>query len=906
MLHQLAETSFLKEQMAYFNGFEKSSHDIERYAVPAAIAERDWSRFIHFMLLAINLRGMAEDLLRFLKPLARSGQVVAAMEVINRTADPLERSVAKAVIAGTLEPSSLLFQRLTQSLTFDLATLPLPADPFFAEQMAEKQLWGVVVVAQEFGMSAAEALSGILRERPDWNDAIWGSIAECHVKRRGALDPDFWEALRHVKSPDLLKSYLPEVLASEADVPNPEAVLALVEGLSRDLELNWLCRLSLLVALTRTSEEAAGDLWERWSVNGPIPWSMEIANRGGPFLRTLADQQIRALVEQVSDTETKTALCIASLVPERDPEIVCSIQEMIELLPPGIPQIRWKLRLVGTSHGLAEVEIRREVQSLSQSLLGLNYAVDLEDLCRFLDLFSTHLPLDLGDELKRVLRKADPNDLLQIIERVDNVSLLADLLENSYVYLSLFSMAESDALLFRSEFLTQIIPRLCVLAKDISYTRHASDLNAEEADKVRASTAEKLIDTNLPDLAEKVCRSISSRSLRHLTRLGLRIKTMQANNLGNLESLLETSATDECIQDEIIGLRSLLAPKSTPSHQMHVLLAPIGNQQSQYLALFRLSWRMLQSPNKGGSKRAECEILDQLVQAAGLVASDAQLVGMMPEVADLVASRSGRHALPEIREALERLLFLRPVSWALRREACEALLSRLLSVLSEHANKGPFWSGAAEVAKMIADLLKQVGNGSNSEVEERGLIPVLFAVMDRMPIPTLKRFLRDTEPERFLLLYRLNDKALAGVLDELAMQDAPDAVILETVFYLLSDRYPEIVPDFLSMQPAGLFRDRLCSALLRYGWLSADHAPEALGLIGDPAVRLRTEITLGLAFKNGSEDENAWLGSLASLSVLDLVDPQDPRNEPWLRKLWTIDPERSRPVLAWAALQALA
>jgi hypothetical protein len=905
MFYQLNETTFLKEQMAYFDGFEKSSENIERYVVPAAIANNDWNLFIHFMLLAINIRGMAEDLLDVLKPLAASGQIATVKEIVNRTAGPLERSVAKAVIAGTLDPGSALFQEFTQGIGHDLATLPQVADTAIAEKAIEKQFWGVIVVAQEIGLPAVDALAGILREHPEWNDAIWGSMAECHAKRRGILDPDFWEALRHISNLDLLKFYLPEVLASEVDIAHSEDLLVLIDGLSQDQQFRWLCRFSLLVALARTSVKQALALWKHWSTESLIPWSIEIADRGGPFLRTLADHQVRAIVEHIPDSEVQVALCIASITPQRDPQILVLTQELIGLLPQGPTQIHWRLRLVAADQSLSDSDVRREMQTLSRSLRDSGYAVDLGDIRRFAEQIANRFPLELENDLVPILQKIGPDNLFQIIEDTNETSLLACLFENSEDFILAFQPAELDIALIRQEILSRIAPRLCASTEDISYLQRAVKLIPEQADDLRKRTVDKLIDANHLDLAGSVSHSIASRRLRHLTALKLRTQNSATSNLPDPGSLFESLSTDEWIQDEIIGLRALLDSVDTPGSPAHAYVGSMQGKQSQYLVLFRLAWRHLNRPRTKSSPRNDGEVLDWIVQAASSVESDSQLAGMTPEIADLMASRSGWRAIQEIREAIERLLSLRTISWSFRREVCEALLSRLLPLLSAHATKGPFRVGSIEVARMIGDLLEQVAEESDPEIEERGLIPVLFAVMDRMPVSVLKYFLRHSRHDGLLRLYRADNRLLTGVLDELSRQDKPDPVIFETVFYLLSDRYPEIVPDFLDMLSPGLFRDRMASALLRYGWLPAELAPQVLSLIRDPAIRLRTEVTLGLSLQQGSQDE-VWLRSLASISLLDLVDTEDPRNEPWIHKLWTIAPEKSRPILAWAALKALA
>ncbi len=62
-LFDLLETKpFLADQVKGLGGFQASGEDLETYALAGAIEARDWQRFLHYAALALNLRGLAEDL----------------------------------------------------------------------------------------------------------------------------------------------------------------------------------------------------------------------------------------------------------------------------------------------------------------------------------------------------------------------------------------------------------------------------------------------------------------------------------------------------------------------------------------------------------------------------------------------------------------------------------------------------------------------------------------------------------------------------------------------------------------------------------------------------------------------------------------------------------------------------
>jgi hypothetical protein len=212
-------------------------------------------------------------------------------------------------------------------------------------------------------------------------------------------------------------------------------------------------------------------------------------------------------------------------------------------------------------------------------------------------------------------------------------------------------------------------------------------------------------------------------------------------------------------RDEISGLH-VLASGNTPTSSLPAQVCRINSRQEQFLTLLRKVERELSHPHE---RPRQNDMLDMLVQAAGLVTSDVQFAALTPEITEIIARRGERQTVPEIREALERLLSLRSVPWPVRRDICETLLSRHLPLLATRAEHGG-WE-ASEVVRMIVGPLEWLEFGSNQEIEERGILPVFFAIIDRLPLSVLKRFLRQLPEGFFPALYVADDSDLGGALD---------------------------------------------------------------------------------------------------------------------------------------------
>src|SRR5947209_2211187 len=514
----LETTSFLKAQMEFFNGFTKSLEDVQVHAVPAAIRERDWNRFLHFMAIAINLQSTGDDFVELLGPLVREGHLEAPLDAVNLIVDPLERAAAKAVIATKLAPDSALFHRLLQGLPQELSRLPVPADPALAEAMGEKRFWTLIVIAQGFGLYVAEPLTKLIENWPEWNDPIWLSMAEFQLQRYGLTDSGFWQALQHIRDESLLKTSLLDALVAGGAISDPEEIVKLIDSRSNDRELSWACRFALLGRIASNSPDEAWNCWQRWSVDLPVFWSAEVTKRAAYFLKTLERERIDTLAKGVDDAEAMAALWVTALTQRKDDWIIGKAREATALLSPGPHQIHWSLLLAEVC-GLDPTQL----EGLSCLLQEFEHRVESDDLRRFLELVVNNQGETFKNEVQRILcaPEAGVDSVLQIASDSQNTALLAQLFENIDECLLPFALPESEGFLIWRELAKRVVPQLSALTGDLSFLSQAVELDTEKADDLREATIDALLKVGNLELAESVCQTVSSWQQRSLARLKL-------------------------------------------------------------------------------------------------------------------------------------------------------------------------------------------------------------------------------------------------------------------------------------------------------------------------------------------------------------------------------------------------
>ncbi len=482
----LEEKSFLAEQARYCRGFRHGSNDLESAVLPATIRLRDWNRFLRYALVAINLRGLADQLTDegLLEILARHGHPDLALEAAGRVAEASRRLRARTVVGVCLERGDAHFPVLMARLREDLEDLSPPPDEETATRLREP----LIGLARAFGPELGPALHRHVAERwpPSHSEGVreeiriataWG----CLRRADGEPSPELWHALSQVRSPEVLASHLPEIVASLEQCEDPGAILEQVRVLpAAEGEILWLCRAAMLGVLSERRRDTAQTLWDTWRAAGPVPWSADLMVYGAKFFQHLAREKLERIAEDVDDDEARAALWLAVLfgmkesepragAPEEKPTkqvegLAAIARASIDRLPPD-EQPAWLLPWVDALHTFPVAGLETELLRLATRLRRAGYAAPSADLVRFFDLVAVLRPRDLRPWMANaVIASASGSDLLlALAETSRNEAVLVTLLERSERYFLGFSLSTEQTAELWNVVLERLISRLCVL-----------------------------------------------------------------------------------------------------------------------------------------------------------------------------------------------------------------------------------------------------------------------------------------------------------------------------------------------------------------------------------------------------------------------------------------------------------
>ncbi len=177
------------------------------------------------------------------------------------------------------------------------------------------------------------------------------------------------------------------------------------------------------------------------------------------------------------------------------------------------------------------------------------------------------------------------------------------------------------------------------------------------------------------------------------------------------------------------------------------------------------------------------------------------------------------------------------------------------------------------------------------------VLPILLAVAERLPGEGTNTVLKAVR-EGITACNGTGGKAAGKVFHLCLVPPAertlsPEPALQKALAYLFAAREPGRTLEILRRLPAE-DRDLLCLRLIRFRWIDPEAALQLPGCIEDLA--LRDEAFLWLNHNGTSEED--WLRALAALATSRPLDPSEPACQPFLDRLWTCDPVRSRPLLA--------
>jgi hypothetical protein len=905
---------FLADQAEAFGDFGPSTDDMENHAVPAALRLADWDRFLHFSLLALNLRGLAEALTdpRILQALAQGGQHALAQGAAARLAEPVRRASARASLA--MEDSSQLLQQVTE----DLDAAPAP-DPEGREEAAT----ALCAIARSLGPDLQdrwEAWIDRLIQVPADARRIWRALAESWLERGDPDAPGLWQALEKVDDPQALLEFAPSRLG-RLRTADPAAVLGYLQALFGEDSHRWQAAALFLGQWVEHDEAAAFALWEKLAAASPVPWSAALADAGRGLFGRLGPERLERLAGAVNDPATRAALYVVALEHRPVDRLAAAALDAVQRIPGPEERLHWSLRYLAARPPGAEV--RGQVGAVLHYLADLRYLAPAPDLARYLDLVARFHPQELRYEVENALWSpaGKPEILRTLVERAEEQEVLRNVLEHAERYAAAVAPTEAEGFQLRGEVLIRVACRLCLVQGGLQFLPQAVErLLPEEEDELRSSLARALAEATEadPPPAERlrqICDGIHDPRRRLLARLEALPPADRPKDLLQPASLYQATASIAALEDERLGLSALLDRPLQLQELAARTVSRMRDRERQNQALLRLAWHALGFESSFFGKRQDRAAAIELVRGSLAVGSDLRLAALTPEIARLGAQRGGSLAVAEFQEAARRLLSLDTVPWPRRLAALEAVLADAASVLDSPKR-------VAAVVETVARLPAEMEDGAAREEVRRlwhEVLPRLVALADRLPdktAQTLARSLRagaqaaagSSRSVLELCLASPEERRLRA--ERLLREESPDPDVLRALPFLLArfGRPSGLEPEVLSAVerlPADASRDELCLRLIRHGWVRSETAERLAGLVQGPDLQVEARVWLGLQPGPGSPAGDSWLQDLAALVSRGGADPSDPAFEPLLARLWQQDPEKSEQALGQAVVEAL-
>lgn len=900
-LFALLETKpFLADQAERLGGFQPSGDSLETYALPAAIEAQDWDRFLHYAALALNLRGLAEDLAEpeILRALARDGRTSLALDAAGRLSDPLRQAEGLAAIASGCEagPERDGVLRELGGRLDDLA----------------KEAGGATDRPEILAAIARDAGPNLQDRWPQWIGRlapgraaqVWRAVAEGWLRRGDPLAPELWSALAAVGEVSGVLAFAPAGLAAMSP-EDPAEILRRLEALIPDPLDRQRAGATFLGELACRHPEQACAAWEEWSARSAIAGSAELIDRMGGVLGRLEARRVEEIAASIQDPSARAALRVVVLEARPGPEAASMALAALGGVPDGPTKLHWSLRYLGARPPEPKEEMVRQITAVGRYLHAIGFAAEARDLARWLDRVALHLPEQLGAQLDAVLWSTALTEdrVLALAETATQTEVLDLLVERAERTAAALAVTEAAGFALRKELLIRAISRRCILARSPDgLGRVAERLLPEEEDELREALAPRLaaLPGNGPELAEKVCDGIGNRRRQLVTRL----RSAPAVSPGLLApaSLYAALARVESLEDECRGLQALLETPADPRDLIEKLVLPIREPGIRTCALLRVARHALTFEVEHHDPPDRLLPLE-LVRWTLTIETDEELAARTPEIAELGAEAGGGRAMAEVQEAARRLASLETVAWAVRREALENLLARVARGLLPDSETA---KALVTILRLPAELRPET---ARQELRKRWIeiLPQVVAGADRLPAKhqkpvrralqeSLRDFHQSTSFQKVFDLCLTPAREREKALDSFATAGPAE---LHALAYLLIGPAPRRVPEVVGRLPEPE-RARLALRLIRHGWVQGETARALLPSLSEEADQDEAEVWCGPE----EGDDVAWTARAALRIAGAATDPSDPQIEPLLPRLWR-SPGLWKPALAWAVQDAL-
>lgn len=734
-LFELVEKrGFLARQADFLEAFGRTSQDVEVFVLPAAVAEGDWGRFLHYAALALNLRGVAEDLAdpEILGFLAASGRVDFALDAAGRLGGLWDQVTALAAVAAECPQRARKAEIL--GLLCDRLDDPV-ASPGDEKAAGEALLAIAAHVGSELDLRKLWP-GWIRRFAPGQEGEIRLALANRWLQADDALSPGLWQALEALGNPAQVMAIAPRGLAGLRPA-DPQEVLerlgSLLPGTTRRQEAGA----AFLGCLAKHEPARAVAAWEAWTARERPDWAPKIIQAAAGILGRLSSPQIEEIAAAIQDPAALAALRVAVLGSCATEETAAAALKALTVMPDHEDKLHWSLRYLTALPQEPSAEVRRQVVIVGEHLHSIGYAADGEELARYLDLVAVFLLGEMRTRLESVVWSYGlrPETLLRIARATRQPAVALHLLEKAERYAATVSESEQSGFELRKQLLIAAACRYIELTKELKVLPGIVErLLPEEEDELRQELARR---PGLEDARATLCESITDDRLRLLTKLRLSSAREQAEEL-TPSKLYASLAQVRILAEECSGLTALLERPDDPQGLLQQYVLPLRSLRTR--ALLRLA-RHTVAFEKEFRDRPDLLLPVELVRWLLIPETREELIELTPEITEISAEPGGTRAVQEVQEAARRLAGLlgQPEQEKDLSKNALAAFEELLFRVGKSLLTGKSAADAlASIARLPRDLRHETARQKLCARWSQ-ILPWIAAAADRLPERERKR-----------------------------------------------------------------------------------------------------------------------------------------------------------------------
>lgn len=527
-------------------GVETLTDDLENYIIPYCITKKDWAHFLHYTVLDLNLKGLAEQLSEeiIVKALISNNRIEFVQHIINQISQPLKRVNIRSILLGMMDKQIEsaqvgYFLLLVQNqIEMDLAEAT-SHENVSARELAKSLGKITQFLDIDFAYPIVQPyLHLITNQTGDDFDTFWLMLAKAVTKKYLKYKSLFWEVLHRVKSQDLLVHYLYSLLSPEY-LENIEETLFFLSQLNLQPEVFLEVSVYIRSYLLRESDTA---IWNTYILSMPciydVKWEMIAHKNRLALLSLMSVDQIDDLVFAADLIETKVAILIATnnRIPSNSINQILHWVDCLDMAS----QTHWYLELIKCE----DFESDKLLSSIKSRVLASAFHFrQHEDVLNFLSCISIYETRNLQSyfDLLVFAKATRPDTLLYLANNCSNIGVLNIFSRNIEKYISEVgaTVFYDDAQKFklRRELLFSLLYAACKLHSEADKKIILNDkLFAPEFDEVYPIIV-RLIDEGLVGEAKELLNYLQDPKKRFFVSLQLIAAGEDVDNLISSEFL---------------------------------------------------------------------------------------------------------------------------------------------------------------------------------------------------------------------------------------------------------------------------------------------------------------------------------------------------------------------------------